>query len=316
MSKFDQRVEEVVDSRIEDLRDLFLADDPEVVLQALRRIQDDLQDDHHKVMNLLQGLKDEVQKIEHRQEQQEEKEKKEEVERQKEEVTNKVKDTVKRLLDGVYNVVTDALVPDSLTPFLNQIGSILGLPEIPTNVVELGSDILDPVIERLQDPIGTAAKLADILYKMQMKSTLDAISDSLMGTNARIQKLESGTQRLSDIVTGGHNGINDKIELSHQDLKDTMQNCCEGMGNNLNNLNNKIDSATQGIKDSVQNCCNSMGDKLQELGKGKTDQVTRGMVSEVKSMVQSLMTRDSFNSPSGKDELGGIEVEELTLDYP
>lgn len=269
MSKFDQRVEEVVDSRIEDLRDLFLADDPEVVLQALRRTQDDLQDDHRKVMNLLQGLKDEVQKIEHRQEQQEEKEKKEEVERQKEDVTNKVKDTVKRLLDGVYNVVTDALVPDSLTPFLNQIGSILGLPEIPTNVVELGTDILDPVIERLQDPIGTAAKLADILYKMQMKSTLDAVSDSLMGTNARIR-----------------------------------------------NLNSKIDSAAQGVKDAVQNCCNSMGDKLQELGKGRTDQVTRGMMSEVKGMVQSLMTHINLDQNSGNDELGGVEVEELIPDYP
>lgn len=292
MSKFDQRVAEVVDTRIEDLRDLFLADDPEIVLQALRHTQDDLKSEHQKLMNLIQGLKDEVQKLEHRQEQKDEDEKKEKEEKQKEQVTNKVKDTIKRILDSVYNVVTDAVVPDSLTPFLNQIGSILGLPEIPTNVVEIGADILDPVIETLQNPIECATKLADILYKMQLKSDLDAMSNSLAATNAQLNGMRSAVERNHSATKKVQDRINDLQELAQEN-----------------------NAATQQLQDELNQCCQSMGEKIDKLSTPSSDPTTKGMLSDIRNTLHSLMVDKTFEKKD--DERSSVQyVDPLHLDYP
>lgn len=271
MSKFDQRVAEVVDTRIEDLRDLFLADDPEIVLQALRHTQDDLKSEHQKLMNLLQGLKDEVQKLEHRQEQKDEEEVKEKEEKRKERVSNKIKDTIKRILNSIYNVATDALIPDSLTPFLNQVGSILGLPEIPTNVVEIGADVLDPVIETLQNPIECATKLADILYKMQIKSDLDSISNSLAATNAQMNSLRSTAE--------------------------------------------KTNSVTRKLQDQMSECCEAMKEKLDNISSHSSDPAAKGMLSDIKNTLHSLMIDHAFEKKDDADALTRY-VDPLHLDYP
>lgn len=314
MSKFDQRVAEVVDTRIEDLRDLFLADDPEVLLQALRRTQDDLKSEHQKLMNLLQGLKDEVQKLEHRQEQKDEDEQKEKEEKQKEQVINKVKDTIKRILDSIYNTVTDALIPDSLTPFFNQIGSILGLPEVPTNVVELGTDILDPVIETLQNPIEAATKLADILYKMQIKSDLDSISNSLMATNAQMNKLRaaqekglSATKHVQDTLTECCTNMNEAITTSFAETNERI--------NDLQTQAQENSVATQQLRDQMAQCCENMSNKLDKIPKVSSDPSTKGMLTDIKNTLNSLMIDQRFEKKDDVDTSTRY-VDPLQLEYP
>ena len=245
MTKFDQRVEEVVEAKVADLRDLFLADDPEPVLQALRKIQDDLSN----LSPIIKGIKSELQKVEHRQGSKDE----------ENDDTNgdnslkeRAKDMLKKLLNNVRDITLDALIPDSVTPLLNQLGDVIGLPEIKTGITDFGMDAVDPVIEAMQDPIGTAAKAADIVYKIQLHGLMSSIEAAQATLGNEIRKIADQTGAITQSMVKCCNDLNNLIIEESSALQEALKSCCQNQGESVKDLRNNSNNQLQ-LLTSVDN---------------------------------------------------------------
>lgn len=180
--------------------------------------------------------------------------------------------------------------------------------------MEIGADVLDPVIETLQSPIECATKLADILYRMQIKSDLDSISNSLAATNAQMNGLRS---------------VAEKTNSATRRLQDTVSKCCESMGAQISSsfadTNERINDlqtqaqensvATQQLRDQMSECCETMNNKLDNISSPSSDSATKAMLSDIQNTLHSLMIDQTFEK-KGDVKTSTRYVDPLQLDYP